>query len=188
MSLSDELLSLSSVEMRRRIGTKEISPVELVEASVARIEALNPAVNAIAATDFAHARKLAISAESAARKGEQLGPLHGLPTGIKDLHETAGLLTTYGSPLYRSHVPAHDAAMVALVREAGAIILCKTNVPEFGAGANTRNLVWGATGNPFDPRLNAGGSARLDADLGFRPNGAQCCGSATSVLGPNRNG
>src|SRR5262249_39422849 len=137
MSLSDELLSLSSVEMRRRIGTKEVSPVELVEASIARIEALNPTVNAIAATDFAHARKLAISAESAARKGEQLGPLHGLPTGIKDLHETAGLLTTYGSPLYRSHVPAHDAAMVALVRKAGAIILCKTNVPEFGAGANT---------------------------------------------------
>src|SRR5215469_15963004 len=159
MSLSDELLSLSSVEMRRRIGTKEVSPVELVEASIARIEALNPAVNAIAATDFVHARKIAISAESSARKGEQLGPLHGLPTGIKDLHETAGLLTTYGSPLYRSHVPAHDAAMVALVRKAGAIILCKTNVPEFGAGANTRNLVWGATGNPFDPRLNAGGSS-----------------------------
>ncbi len=151
MSPSDELLALSSVEMRRRIGTKEISPVELVEASIARIEALNPAVNAIAATDFARARKLAMGAESAARKGEQLGPLHGLPTGIKDLHETAGLLTTYGSPLYRSHVPAHDAAMVALVRKAGAIILCKTNVPKFGAGANTRNLVWGATGNPFDP-------------------------------------
>jgi amidase len=159
MSPLDELLALSSVEMRRRIGTKEISPVELVEASIARIEALNPAVNAIAATDFARARKIAMGAESAARKGEQLGLLHGLPTGIKDLHETAGLLTTYGSPLYRSHVPAHDAAMVALVRKAGAIILCKTNVPEFGAGANTRNLVWGATGNPFDPRLNAGGSS-----------------------------
>ena len=156
---SDELLALSSVEMRRRIGTKEISPVELVEASIARIEALNPAVNAIAATDFVHARKLAKSAEAAARNGEQLGALHGLPTGIKDLHETAGLLTTYGSPLYRSHVPAQDAAMVALVRKAGAIILCKTNVPEFGAGANTRNVVWGATGNPFDPRLNAGGSS-----------------------------
>src|SRR5499425_1285777 len=155
----DELLALSSVEMRRRIGTKEISPVELVEASIARIEALDPAVNAIAARNFARARKLAVSAESAARKGEQLGALHGLPTGIKDLHETAGLLTTYGSPLYRDHVPAHDAAMVALVRKAGAIILCKTNVPEFGAGANTRNVVWGATGNPFDPRLNAGGSS-----------------------------
>src|SRR5262249_11178322 len=159
MSPSTELLALSSVEMRRRIGTKEISPVELVEASIARIEALNPALNAIAARDFARARKLAVSAEAAARKGEQLGALHGLPTGIKDLHETAGLLTTYGSPLYRDHVPTHDAAMVALVRKAGAIILCKTNVPEFGAGANTRNVVWGATGNPFDPRLNAGGSS-----------------------------
>ena len=159
MTHQDELLALSSVEMRRRIGSKEISPVELLEAAIARIEALNPAVNAIAATDFARARKIAESAESAARKGEQLGPLHGLPTGIKDLHETAGLLTTHGSPLYRSYVPAHDAAMVALVRKAGAIIVAKTNTPEFGAGANTRNTVWGATGNPFNPLLNAGGSS-----------------------------
>ena len=159
MVSNNELLELTSVEMRRRIGTKEISPVELLEASIARIEALNPAVNAIAATDFATARKLAVSAEASARKGEPLGPLHGLPTGIKDLHETAGLLTTYGSPLHRGFVPQNDAAMVALVRKAGAIILCKTNVPEFGAGANTRNLVWGATGNPFDPKLNAGGSS-----------------------------
>ena len=90
MSPSDELLALSSVEMRRRIGTKEISPAELVEASIARIEALNPALNAIAATDFARARNIAMGAESAARKGEQLGPLHGLPTGIKDLTRPQG--------------------------------------------------------------------------------------------------
>jgi amidase len=159
MPSNNEVLELTSVEMRQRIGSKEISPVELLEASIARIEALNPAVNAIAATDFATARKLAASAEASARKGEALGALHGLPTGIKDLHETAGLLTTYGSPLYRGFVPQNDAAMVALVRKAGAIILCKTNVPEFGAGANTRNVVWGATGSPFDPRLNAGGSS-----------------------------
>src|SRR6516225_1762372 len=159
MSGSDELLALSSVELRRRIGSKEISPVELMDAAIGRIEALNPAVNAIAATDFARARKLAARAEADARNGERLGPLHGLPTGIKDLHETAGLLTTYGSPLYRGFVPEKDAAMVALVRKAGAIIVAKTNVPEFGAGANTRNLVWGATGNPFDPELNAGGSS-----------------------------
>src|SRR6516165_5949706 len=159
MSGSDELLALSSVELRRRIGSKEISPVELMDAAIRRIEALNPAVNAIAATDFARARKLAAQAEVDARNGERLGPLHGLPTGIKDLHETAGLLTTYGSPLYRGFVPKKDAAMVALVRKAGAIIVAKTNVPEFGAGANTRNVVWGATGNPFDPRLNAGGSS-----------------------------
>ena len=159
MSHSDELLALSSVELRRRIGSKEISPVELLEAAIGRIESLNPAVNAIAATDFEHARRGAARAEADARKGERLGPLHGLPTGIKDLHETAGLLTTYGSPLYRGFVPEKDAAMVALVRRAGAIIVAKTNVPEFGAGANTRNVVWGATGNPFDPRLNAGGSS-----------------------------
>ena len=155
----DELLALSSVELRRRIGSKEVSPVELLEATIARIEALNPAVNAIAATDYERARKLAKDAETAARKGERRGPLHGLPTGIKDLHETAGLLTTYGSPLCRDYVPAQDAAMVALVRKAGAIIVAKTNVPEFGAGANTRNVVWGATGNPFNPLLNAGGSS-----------------------------
>jgi amidase len=159
MAHSDELLALSSVEMRRRIGSKEISPVELLEAAIGRIETLNPAVNAIAATDFERARRCAARAEVDARKGERLGPLHGLPTGIKDLHETAGLLTTYGSPLYRGFVPEKDAAMVALVRRAGAIIVAKTNVPEFGAGANTRNVVWGATGNPFDPRLNAGGSS-----------------------------
>jgi Asp-tRNA(Asn)/Glu-tRNA(Gln) amidotransferase A subunit family amidase len=155
----DDLLALSAVELRRRIGTKEISPVELLEASITRIEELNPVVNAIAATDFERARKLAVIAEADARKGDRLGPLHGLPTGIKDLHETAGLLTTYGSPLHRGFVPEKDAAMVARVRAAGAIIVAKTNVPEFGAGANTRNVVWGATGNPFDPQLNAGGSS-----------------------------
>ena len=156
---ADDLLSLSTVELRRRIGTKEISPVELTDASIARIEALNPAVNAIAATDFTAARGQARKAEAAALKGEALGLLHGLPTGIKDLHETAGLLTTYGSPLHRDFVPKHDAAMVANVRKAGAVIVAKTNVPEFGAGANSRNPVWGATGNPFEPRLNAGGSS-----------------------------
>ena len=159
MSNADGLLSLSTVELRRRIGTKEISPVELTDASIARIEALNPAVNAIAATDFKAARGQARKAEAAALSGEALGLLHGLPTGIKDLHETAGLLTTYGSPLHRDFVPKHDAAMVANVRRAGAVIVAKTNVPEFGAGANSRNPVWGATGNPFDPRLNAGGSS-----------------------------
>ena len=156
---ADDLLALSTVELRRRIGTKEVSPVELLEAAIARIEALNGAVNAIAATDYGRARREAKAAEEAARRGEPLGRLHGLPTGIKDLHETAGLLTTYGSPLHRDFVPERDAAMVALVRQAGAVIVAKTNVPEFGAGGNTRNPVFGATGNPFDPTLNAGGSS-----------------------------
>jgi Asp-tRNA(Asn)/Glu-tRNA(Gln) amidotransferase A subunit family amidase len=159
MSRNDELLALSSVELRRRIASKEISPVELMEAAIARIEALNPSVNAICATTYARARREAKAAEKAALDGEPLGPLHGLPTGIKDLHDAEGLLTTQGSPLYRDHVAARDCAMVANVRKAGAIVVAKTNVPEFGAGANTRNPVWGATGNPFDTRLNAGGSS-----------------------------
>src|SRR5213592_1020491 len=159
MSGNDDLLALSSVELRRRIGSKEISPVELLEAVIARIAALNPSVNAICATIYDRARREAKAAEKAAREGEPLGSLHGLPTAIKDLHDAEGLLTTHGSPLYRDHMPARDCAMVASMRRAGAIILCKTNVPEFGAGANTRNVVWGATGNPFDPRLNAGGSS-----------------------------
>ena len=92
MSGSDGLLALSSVELRRRIGSKEISPVELMDAAIWRIEALNPAVNAIAATDFARARKLAAQAEADARNGEQLGPLHGLPTGIKALEGKSALV------------------------------------------------------------------------------------------------
>ncbi|MFX6201722.1 amidase family protein, partial [Acinetobacter baumannii] len=84
---------------------------------------------------------------------------HGLPIGIKDLEETEGLLTTYGSPIYRGNVPAHDNALVARLRAAGAIVAGKTTVPEMGAGANSRNTVWGATGNPFNPLLNAGGSS-----------------------------
>jgi amidase len=156
---TDQMLELSAVELRRRVGSKQISPVELLEAAIERISAINPAINAIAASDYDRARKEAKAAEAAVLRGDPLGPLHGLPTGIKDLQETRGLLTTYGSPLYRGFVPAQDCAMVALVRNAGAIIVAKTNVPEFGAGANTRNPVWGATGNPFNPTLNAGGSS-----------------------------
>ena len=159
MSADEKLLAESAVELRRRIGTKEISPVELLEACIARIERINPAVNAVTATCYERARAEARTAERAVLRGEPLGLLHGLPTGVKDLEETAGLLTTYGSPLYRDFIPEHDNAMVARVRAAGAIVVGKTNTPEFGAGANSRNAVWGATGNPFDPMLNAGGSS-----------------------------
>ena len=159
MSANEELLTHTAVELRRRIGTKEISPVELLEACIARIERLNPAINAVTAVCYDRAREEAKAAESMVLRGEPLGLLHGLPTGIKDLDETGGLLTTYGSPLYRDVIPKQDGAMVARVRAAGAIVVGKTNVPEFGAGANSRNFVWGATGNPFDPTLNAGGSS-----------------------------
>lgn len=153
------LVQLSAVELRRRIGSKDISPVELLEACIARVEAVNPAVNAICATDYERARTAARKAEAQVLRGEPLGSLHGLPLGVKDLQDTAGLLTTHGNVRLRGHVPAQDNALVARLRSAGAIVTAKTNVPDSGAGANTRNPVWGATGNPFNPDLNAGGSS-----------------------------
>ncbi len=153
------LVHLSAVELRRHIGNKDISPVELLEACIARIEAVNPAVNAICATDYERARATAKQAEAQVLRGEPLGPLHGLPLGVKDLQDTAGLLTTCGNVGLRGNVPKHDNALVARLKAAGAIVTAKTNVPDMGAGANTRNPVWGATGNPFNPLLNAGGSS-----------------------------
>ena len=155
----DELLDLDAVAQRRLIGQRALSPVELMRASLARIEALNPAVNAIAGTDFERAQQQARAAEQAVQRGDPLPLLHGLPLGVKDLLDTEGLLTTCGNVGLRSHVPRADHALVARLRRAGAIVVAKTNVPDMGAGANTRNAVWGATGNPFDPRLNAGGSS-----------------------------
>ncbi len=154
-----ELCDLSAVELRRQIGTKEVSPVELLDACMTRIEAVNPALNAVVALDMDRARDEAKIAEKAVLAGEDLGPLHGLPIGIKDLTATAGLRTTYGSRIYENNVPEADEQIVADIRDAGGIVLAKTNTPEFGAGANTRNAVYGATGNPFGPDLICGGSS-----------------------------
>jgi amidase len=155
----DALCDKDAVELRRLIGCKEISPVELLESCCARIEAVNPAVNAVVALDRAGAAEAARAAERAVLRGDALGPLHGLPLGVKDMSETAGLRTTFGSLLFEHHVPDRDEAVVARMRAAGAVILGKTNTPEFAAGANTRNRVYGATGNPFDPALTASGSS-----------------------------
>ena len=154
-----EPCDLSAVEARRLIGAKKLSPVELMSSCLARIEATNKAVNAVVAMiDERAARKAAKAAEQAVMRGEDLGLLHGLPIGVKDLQDTAGLRTTYGSLLYKDHVPKDDNTTIARIRSEGGIILCKTNTPEFGAGSNTTNRVYGPTGNPFDPKLNAGGS------------------------------
>ena len=154
-----EPCDLTASEARRLIGRKALSPVELLESCLARIEAVNHAVNAMVALDANRARAAAKAAEAAVMRGDELGPLHGLPVGIKDLEETEGLRTTYGSPIFRDFVPDQDCAMVANIRRAGGIVIGKTNTPEFGAGANTRNAVYGATGNPFDPARSAAGSS-----------------------------
>ena len=153
------LVEKSAVELRALIRSKELSPVELMDACIARIEALNPHINAVTATDFERARATAKQAEAQVMQQADLPLLHGLPMGVKDLQETAGLLTTYGNVGLRGNVPKADNSYVAKLKQAGAIVTAKTNVPDMGAGANSRNPVWGATGNPFNPALNAGGSS-----------------------------
>lgn len=154
-----EPCDLSAVEARRLIGAKKLSPVELLESCLARTTDTNGAINAVVAQDETIARKTAMAQEAAVMAGQPLGLLHGLPVGIKDLEPVKGLRTTWGSLLFKDHVPGADGANVANLRAAGANVFAKTNTPEFGAGANTRNRVYGATGNPFDPVLTAAGSS-----------------------------
>jgi amidase len=154
-----EPCDLSAVEARGRILARSLSPVELLQSCVARIEKTNRAVNAIVAIDVEAARKRADAIEQALRRGEGVGLLAGLPIGVKDLQATAGLRTTSGSLLFKDHVPVEDEQSVANVRKAGGVILAKTNTPEFGAGGNTTNRVYGPTGNPFDPAKTCGGSS-----------------------------
>ncbi len=150
---------LTAVEARRLIGTKQLSPVELLDSCLARIEAVDGKLNAMVTLGAEQAREVAVEAEAVVMDGDELDLLHGLPIGIKDLEATAGLRTTWGSLLYKDHVPAEDDAMVANLRDTGAVIVGKTNTPEFGAGANTKNRVFGATGNPFDSDKTCGGSS-----------------------------
>jgi len=154
-----EPCDLDAVEARRLIGCKRLSTAELTESCIARVLAVDPAVNAMVARDFDRARVAAATCDAAVSRGDMLGPLHGLPLGVKDLEDVAGLRTTYGSTLFRDHVPEQDDMIVQAARRAGAIVLGKTNTPEWGAGANTRNAVYGATGNPFDPTRSAAGSS-----------------------------
>ena len=154
-----EPCDLTALEARALIDSKQLSAVELMESCIARIEAVDHAVNAMVARDFARARAAAREADAAVARGDDLGPLHGLPLGVKDLEDVAGLRTTYGSPIFRDHVPSTDQGNVARCKAAGAIVIGKTNTPEWGAGANTRNAVYGVTGNPFDPAKSAAGSS-----------------------------
>jgi Asp-tRNA(Asn)/Glu-tRNA(Gln) amidotransferase A subunit family amidase len=154
-----EPCDLSAVAARRAIGARALSPVELLESCLSRIAVTNGAVNALVAMDREAALRRASEIEVAIGRGEEAGLLAGLPIGVKDLHATAGLRTTFGSLLFKDNMPARDEEGVARVRAAGGVILGKTNTPEFGAGANTVNRVYGATGNPFDPTRTCAGSS-----------------------------
>jgi len=155
----DELCYLSAVELVSRMRRKQVSARDVMAAHLARIDRVNPKVNAIVTLVAERAMADAKRADEALIRGERLGPLHGLPVAHKDLVDTAGIRTTRGSPFYRDHVPTHDALIVTRIRRAGAITLGKTNTPEFGAGSQTFNTVFGATRNPYDVTKTCGGSS-----------------------------
>jgi amidase len=154
-----DLCATSAVDLARMIRSGELSATELLAAVLARIEAVNPPVNAIVTLAPEPARAVAADLDARAARGSFAGPLHGLPIAIKDMAETAGIRTTFGSPIFASYVPDFDAPHVALLKQAGAVVIGKTNVPEFGAGSQTFNPVFGPTRNPYDTRLTPGGSS-----------------------------
>lgn len=152
-----DLTRLPAAELRRRMDTGNLTPTTLVEASLEVVERRNPELNAVVTlsdTALDEAREL----ERRDAGGEPRGALYGLPAGIKDVTQVGGMRTTFGSPMYADHVPEEDALVVQRLRAAGAIILGKTNTPEFAAGGNTWNEVFGRTRNPWNPEMSAGGS------------------------------
>jgi len=158
-SRDDELLYLSAIELASRIRRGDVSARDVMAAHLARIEAVNPRVNAIVTLVGERAMADAARADDLLARGGPLGVLHGLPVAHKDLVDTAGIRTTRGSPFYRDNVPVRDALIVTRIRGAGAITLGKTNTPEFGSGSQTFNTVFGATRNPYDLGKTCGGSS-----------------------------
>lgn len=155
----DELCREPATRLAARLRAREVSAREVLAAYVDRIERLDPSINAIVTFVPELALARAAVADEAIARGELLGPLHGLPIAHKDLVQTAGIRTTFGSPIYADNVPDEDDLLVTRIRDAGAILLGKTNTPEFGAGSHTFNPVFGPTRNPWDPARSAGGSS-----------------------------
>ena len=150
---------LTAADIARRIKEGELSPVDVVEAHLDRIRERNDRTNAFVTVTESLARETAAQAERTIEDGEPLGPLHGVPVAIKDLADVEGVRTTSGSLLFEERIADADSAFVARLREAGAVIVGKTNTPEFGLGTTTDNRVVGPTGTPFDPDRVSGGSS-----------------------------
>ena len=153
----DEIPFLPATELVQRLSRREISATEVTQAFIAQIERVNPRVNAI--VTFRPEEALAEAKRIDALPVEARGPLGGLPIAFKDVVPTRGILTTFGSPIYAEHVPTEDHVMVERVKAAGAVVLGKTNTPEFAAGSQTFNPVFGATLNPYDETRTCGGSS-----------------------------
>jgi aspartyl-tRNA(Asn)/glutamyl-tRNA(Gln) amidotransferase subunit A len=154
-----DLCYMPALELGEAIRAKKVSPVEVVDAVLARIERLNPMLNAYCTVTAAAARAAAKEAEAVVMRRDALGTLHGIPVSIKDLVATKGVRTTHGSKLYEQFIPDDDAPVVERLKRAGAIILGKTNTPEFGHKAITDNLLFGPTRNPWNLEYTPGGSS-----------------------------
>ncbi len=172
---------LGAVALRDAIAARTVSPVAALDSCLDRIAAIDPAVNAVVTLDAEGARAAARAVEARLARGEPIGPLGGVPLLVKDTQETAGLRTTYGSPIHADFVPTEDLGTVARLRAAGAVVFGKTNTPEWAAGGNTRNPVHGATGNAFDPTRSAAGSSGGSAV-------ALACGMAPLATGSDTGG
>ena len=153
------LLTRSACELAREIRQGHLSSRELVTAALERVDSVNPRLNALVSLDAEAALRRAGEADRRQSRGETLGPLHGLPVAHKDSFQTRGIRTTWGSKLYVDHIPDEDALIVSRQRQAGAVCIGKSNMPEFGAGSQTFNAVFGTTRNPWDPTLTCGGSS-----------------------------
>ena len=154
-----EICCMSATELRRAIGAKRLSPVEIMDAALERIDKINPRVNAYCTVVAESARKEAKKAEQKVMNKEPLGKLHGLPVSIKDLIFTKGIRTTGGSKMYENFVPEQDAIVVERLKNAGAIVIGKTNTPESGWVATTNNPLFGPTRNPWNTDKTPGGSS-----------------------------
>ncbi len=157
--MNADIVWRDAIDLAQRIRTRELSAVEVTRAHIAQIDRVNPGINAFVTTTFETALKDAAEVDARLGRGEDPGPLAGLPVGHKDLAVTRGVRTTFGSPIFRDFVPTVDALIVERLKAAGAVSLGKTNTPEFGAGSQTFNTVFGATRNPWDVSRTPGGSS-----------------------------
>jgi amidase len=156
---SDEICFMRAVDLLDSLRQKKISAREVMQAHLKQIKRVNPKVNSIVTlVPEEQLMAQAAAADEALAAGRWLGALHGLPVAVKDLHETNGIRTTFGSPLHKDNVPDFDCRVVQREKSAGAIVIGKTNVPEFGLGSQTFNTVFGPTRNPYDPSKTCGGS------------------------------
>jgi Asp-tRNA(Asn)/Glu-tRNA(Gln) amidotransferase A subunit family amidase len=149
---------MSACEMAEKIKTQELSSLEITETIIERIEKINPIINAYCTTTFGLARETAKIADNKVKKGEKLSLLNGIPVSIKDLIMTKGIRTTFGSKLYENFVPDEDSIIIKRIKEAGCVILGKTNTPEFGFKGVTDNLIFNTTKNPWNLKKTTGGS------------------------------